>query len=499
MGKSTTDAPEVQQGQGDTIARIGEGLEAEVIQTETLKEGEEPTEAPLFPYQEKAIPKLVGRIKTPLLSPPGSGKTRMLLAAWRLAGEPMPLLIFVGKNGSAEWTSQIPRWVGEKYLQYVKILSGMSAVKRRKLYTEWEANPHEPLIIITTWQAVYKDKWFENREWPCVIFDEAQKLFNHKSQVSKFIYSLKTNFLWLATGTEMRKGPQNMYSLLNLCDRRLFKSYWKFVYTWCEIDEGYYGKEIIGAKNVENFQKLILGQHSIHIPEEVVSKYLPEKQIITLHYEMSTSQKRYYDSLEQEVITIIQESGKIELGALAISRLVKVRQLMCCPKIIDPSLDIGGGMELIMERIQEDPEDPVVIFVPFTAAIPHLEAYVAEKLPDHYVGHLQGGMSPEEVKAQIAHFSTSHSVMFISIAFGESFSITNCKTAYMLGNTFMPDVYKQATDRIRRASTIHKRVTIHNLVCPNTCDVIVEAVRGGYKRTIDKALGYLLKHTKSTT
>ncbi len=99
-------------------------------------------------------------------------------------------------------------------------------------------------------------------------------------------------------------------------------------------------------------------------------------------------------------------------------------------------------------------------------------------------------MKPAVIEDTINGFEKDPTAILIcSIDFSESFSITTCQNAYMLGNTYMPDTYKQATDRIRRASTIHKRVTIHNLICKDSVDELVNGIRLGYAQSIRKALG----------
>lgn len=500
MGKSPVDTPEVQQGEGDEESRICEGYEAPLSE-EAPEEESNPEE---FPYQAKAWPRLVARKKIPLLSPPGSGKTRMLLTAWMMVADTSPTLIFVGRNGTAEWVQQFERWVPESVRRDydLTVLTGVKPNDRTHYLHGLIDNPkRRNTIVLTTWQSAIRDKWaYTHIPWKIVIFDEAQKLFNRNSSVTKFVNSIKAPYFWPATGTEMRKGPQNLFAMLQLCDPKLYRSYWKFVDTWCEIVEGYYGKEIIGAKNSANFQKNILQGSTVHIPEEEVTKYMPEKHVVELHYEMSPSQRRYYDTLEQEVITIIQESNLIRVAALAISRMMNVRQLMCCPKSIDTNFDFGGGIELICERLEEDPH--IVIFTAFTKSIPYFVERLHKENPDAYIGVLKGGMGPDEVKEVIAAFDKDpNGIIICSIAFSESFSITTCKTAYVLGNVHTPDVYKQATDRIRRASTIYKHVTIYDLICKQTVDELVVATRKGYTRTIDKALGRLRikKAIKGTT
>lgn len=486
----------MQQGEGDEESRIGGGLEASLnLAEESVEEEGLPPE---FPYQTEAKRKLIKRKRSPLISPPGSGKTRTLLAAWHESDRPYPLLIIIGRNGSAEWLGQFEKWLGLETWGDITVLTGMSPTDRFLVYQDVMEGSREGQILLATWQTLVRDKQhILNIYWGCVIFDEAHKLFNHKSDVSKFIAKLKTDYMWLATGTEMRKGPQNLYSLLNICYPKTFKSYWKYVGTYCEVIDGYYGKEIIGARNADTFNQYLLPKFTAYVDEDEVKNYLPEKQVVRLSYEMSPSQRKYYDQLEEQVVTLIEESDTIKLGALAITRLITVRQLMTCPKAIDSNWDYGGAVELICGRLEEDPH--IVIFVPFVPAIPYLQERLHKEDPHATIGVLKGGMTPKEVAGVIDRFEKDpKGIVIISIAFGESFSITTCKTAYVIGNTYMPDVYKQATDRIRRASTIHKRVTIYDLVCRGTVDELVLAVRNGYTRTIAKALGRL-KAKKRTT
>lgn len=482
MGQRTTDTLQVQSPQGG----IGQG---EVSSDQT--DGTQKTEVPEpFQYQIWASTNLFKKKRAPLISPPGSGKTRMLLDAWGKE-QKLPLLIFAGRNGTATWLSEIAKWYGEEWLERTYVATGMKLDVRKALWNSY----YRDAIVIVTYQTAIYDKDIIPREWSTIICDEAQRWRNKKSAAFKQVVNrLRSEYFFPATGTAIRKGPQNMWTMLNRCNPNHFPSYWKFVETFCEIVEGYYGKEIIGPRNEKAFQD-ILSRYGVFVPKHVVDEQLPEKFVRPLEYAMSRSQQKYYKKLEDEVLLEIQESDQLLVNRNMMTRLLRLRQLMCMPKILDPSLDIGGGLELIIERLHNDRH--TMIFVPFKAAIPYVKAALEEEFKDISVYVLHGGLPVETVGEITKAFDDDpNSVLLCTIQFAESFSINTAETAYFLGTTWEPDVMEQAEDRIRRASTTHDTVAIYHMNCKGTVDEVVRFVRDGYSSNARISLGSLVYKIK---
>jgi SNF2 family DNA or RNA helicase len=401
-----------------------------------------------------------------------------------------PILLLCGKNGMAHWVAQFEQWAGIEYCNIMYLISDNNREGRDAVWLAAGLN-NQPIIVVCTYAMFIRE--FKRQvvpvHWGTVLMDEAHRIKNRQSVAFKLISKLRAKFIHPLTGTAIRKGPQDLWTMLNLADKRIFGSYHKFVNTFCEQIEGYYGKEIVGPKNVEGLTSL-LKQYAVYIPDEVADKYLPASQRIQLEYQASNSQAEWYDRIAEETINQLPE-GDLLINPSMMTKLLRLRQLMCMPKLIDPSLDDGGGLELIVERLEEDPH--AIIFVPFTKAIPFVVDRLTREGYEH-IGILQGGMKPSEVGKVCYMFEDNpDSIIICSLLFAESFSLATGRTTYFLGSDYSPDVISQAEDRIRRANSVARRVINYHLHCHSSVDSTVKSIRENYGRIGRATLKGLVK------
>src|SRR5262249_44675172 len=95
-----------------------------------------------------------------------------------------------------------------------------------------------------------------------VINDELHRFMRNRDTQS-FTYQKSMHierFIGLSA-TWASRGPQDLWPVLHILDRKIFPSYWDFVQTWCYVEEGTFGKEIFGVRNVENLKKMLWGAY----------------------------------------------------------------------------------------------------------------------------------------------------------------------------------------------------------------------------------------------
>jgi hypothetical protein len=172
----------------------------------------------------------------------------------------------------------------------------------------------------------------------------------------------------LATGSLMRRDASSMFTAFQLCDQKLFSSYWRFVKTFCHFDDTGFGRRIFGVRNAQKLREL-MDVFFAYIPPEVVADQLPNGRRYGIDVEITPEQKRLYKQLEEDMMVVVEHDGGLNviMTPTILARMTKQRQLLCCPRILDPNFGMGAGYEAIVDRL--DMDDHVAIFVPFRPAV----------------------------------------------------------------------------------------------------------------------------------
>lgn len=448
-----------------------------------------------FTYQRFARDKIARMGKTALIAPPGAGKTRPIIDASIQMDhlDPFatgtdrfphgPILVVCSGPAIATWYKQFPQWAGDPLEGDVHITKGPKHVR----VAGWNRAASGVGIYITNASCFRLDyDWITSIKWAMIIADEYHKYMrSRKSETyDKFLRLTRhMESVVLTTGSIISRDPTSMFTAFQIVQPKVFRGYWKFVNTYCITQVTQYGTEIVGIKNIESLRR-IMDQYLTYIPEDVVADQLPEGRRQTLDAFMTSKQAKVYTDLSDEMIAVIEESGEVVVSATAMGLWINLRQLLCCPKILDESLGMGGGFELILDKLEETPH--AAIFVPFRPAV----LYVAEalKAKGHDVVWLMGGVTPEEQTERLEHFRTSGGVIVCTIQYAESFDLETCRHSYFLGY-YTLDQNRQAEGRTRRAISEHQYVTWNYTKYLGTLDEVMLAKLNVDMRNVLKVLG----------
>jgi hypothetical protein len=247
-----------------------------------------------------------------------------------------------------------------------------------------------------------------------------------------------------SSGSSGGKGPQSQWTVLNILDRKLFSSYWKYVYAYCFVDDTPFGKKIVAPKNVEGWRRCV-GPYVFHRKKDL--KHYPPKTRQALPVEMEPWQQKIHDDLKKNLLAELPNDALL-VAPNVLSATTKIRQLMICPKFIDASLGYGAGLGGILEDVQESELTHFVVSTPFIGPIPLLRQFFEEnKIPAYSI---QGGMEFEEVARVRDTWTKTGGVVIQSILFAESYELPAASNMYMLGYLHDPEQNSQAEDRIHR-------------------------------------------------
>lgn len=305
-------------------------------------------------------------------------------------------------------------------------------------------------------------KWLLNNQVDAVVCDEFHRVMRRHS--SKTFEALKklfryTEYLIPMSGSAVDKGPQDLFAVLQLCDQKLWSSYWKYAYTWCEIDDTGFGKTILGPRSdrMEKWRQAV-APYLIHVTSDMVST-MPEKRRDLMDVVLPDWQKKLHDSLRDQMFAETPD-GDFIYAENTLTKLHKIRTALICPKVLNPEFGYGQGIEDIFDDACEGGATRYAIFTPFRAGI-HL---LAERLTARgaRVWTLQGGIGLDEQTRRLDAWRESlgqstadaPAIILSTIKYAESWEIPEARYGYLLGYEWSPEDNKQAEDRLRRLISV---------------------------------------------
>jgi len=426
---------------------------------------------PEFVYQGYVRQKIVNKGRTAVIAVPGAGKTRPIIDALveldiirtdkvfvdEKTFPRGPVLIMCSGPAVATWKRQVPQWSGIDGEEHIHVITGDAATRS----AWWTYVAEHPGVYIINFAIFWRDiEYIKALRWGAIIADEYHKVMrSRKSATYKYFKSLTlhSDVMILASGSVISKDPSSMFTAFQLIAPKVFKSYWKFVGTYCIVNKGQFGTEILGVKNVQALHA-IMDQYFAYVPEEVIADQLPTGRRSAFDVEMDKDQQGLYEELAEDMLAILEmDEGEGEdvviIAPTVLTKLIRLRQLLCCPRMLDARLGMGGGFEAIVDTLEEEPH--VVIFTPFRDAC---ELIAAELTKRGYAAHcIMGGIGHTEQAERVEYFRTHRSILVCTIAYAESFDLETCKTSFFLGYSHL-DANRQAEGRTRRAISEHEFV-----------------------------------------
>lgn len=455
---------------------------------------------PRWRYQEYMFQKILQRGKVAVIGKPGCGKTRPIIDAqveqgnivkkWlgcdflEIDGEIVNIPAKVFPNGSifvmcsgpaiATWYRQFPEWVGKVGLKdHIHVITGEIHKSKTARLNAWKQAISTPGIYITNFACFRLDYHvIRQLRWAAVIVDEYHKVMRRRqSNTFKYFRSWTKHRkdVILASGSVWSKEPGSMWTAFVICEPtlKLFRSYWRYVKTFCIVADGEYGQEIVGTRNVSRL-KLLMDKYFAYIPEKVIADQQPEGRRNAINAIMTKEQKRIYDELTEDMVAFLG-NGELIVASTPVGMYLKMRQLLCCPKILDESLGMGAGYETILDRLVDQPH--AMIFVPFRLGVTHIVKALKDK--GYSAEGMMGGIGHVEQQAILERFRINRGIIVCTIAYAESFDAETCDTSYFLGYDFNVDPNQQAEGRTQRGISEHKFVTWNYIKHVGTYDEIM--------------------------
>jgi len=398
----------------------------------------------LWAHQPEAIEHLTTYKKCILPLIMGTGKTPIALLTHKRA-KAFPLLILCSGNALYTWWKHIKQYYPE-YLPYTRIVEKDVASAREAIWND----PTAEIIIAKAKTFLYDRKHgLCRRYFKAIVCDEFHRYLRKRgSQMFHLLkeYAAQAQYFWFLSGTPIWKGRQDYWPLLHILNPQKFSSYWRFVDKFCHVVRGQFGMEILGPRNTEAFRELTKGE--IFRPSQPIK--LPAIVRQTLPVEMYPAQAKAYNQIKDEMLLELVDGGLMVTSHL-LAQITRLRQLCCCPAILDPKLGYGAGVLAVLDHMEEaEDRQHCVWFTPFVDAIPHMQKALRMAGYEKTVV-FQSGMSMRDLEeAEVSFRLDRETIAIVSIQYAQSFELETGNPGYFIGYDWYPGTNAQAEGRQRR-------------------------------------------------
>ena len=416
----------------------------------------------LRPYQSQDVRFMVANRRVLNGNEPGLGKTLETLNTLEHLGY-KDTLIVCPKIATGVWQWEVNhwyQWVGQR------MTGDWKPKERAELRALYEAGNFDLFIINP---AMLKETLEWKSTWTNIIVDEAHLcgLLNPKSKALSMMKKAKCTNMFLLTGTPVRQGPQDLWGMLHLLDKKRFPSYWGFVHRYCHVIKTPFGKEILNVpKNPTEFNRMLKGYMIRHLKKDVLPD-LPDKIRRIIPIDMTKKQAKVYKEIVEDMMTEIQD--EILMTPNVVTQTLRLRQLLVCPRILGMDEDGAALTALCKELIPNEFEDnrAVVIGTPFRTAVPFIVQAIQKELPGTVVEQIHGQIkeTAQQVAQRFQEIPTHRKVLVYTLKTGASWTAHSASTGFSLGYEWSRSEQIQAEDRIHRIgqkNTVEWNYLLHN-------------------------------------
>eukprot|EP00884_Botryococcus_braunii_P010359 jgi/Botrbrau1/19324/Bobra.0073s0055.1 len=410
-----------------------------------------------------------------------------------------PHMVIVPKSTLHNWINEFRKWC--PIIRAVKFHGNQEERLRQR---EQLIRPGAFDVVVTSYEMVIKEKnHFKKFHWRYIIIDEAHRIKNENSILSKVVRMLKTNYRLLITGTPLQNNLHELWALLNFLLPEVFSSAEKF-------DEWFAMSDKDSEAEVVSQLHKVLRPFLLRRLKSDVEKGLPPKKETILKIGMSEMQKKYYAALLQKDIEAVN-------GGADRSRLLNiVMQLRkCCnhpylfqgaepgpPYITGEHLVDNSGKMVLLDKLLpklRERQSRVLIFSQMTRLLDILEDYCLYRQFKYC--RIDGNTSGEDREMQIDDFNREGSERFIFLlstrAGGLGINLYTADIVVLYDSDWNPQMDLQAMDRAHRIGQ-KKEVQVFRFCVENSIEEKV--IEKAYKKLRLDALviqqGRLTENTK---
>lgn len=409
----------------------------------------------------------------------GLGKTLQtisLLAYLREArGNKGPHLVVVPKSVVGNWINEFRKWC--PVIKAIKM--GGTKEERNHVVKNYLSDSTRKFdVLVTSYEGLLKEKGkFAKIPWKYLIIDEAHRIKNENSSLSKAVRIMSTEFRLLITGTPLQNNLRELWALLNFLMPEIFGDAEQF-------DEWFSLSDEKAKDNVIKKLHTVLRPFMLRRVKKDVATALPPKKETKLYVGLTSMQQDWYVKCLQKDAHELNKLGGPDRNRL-LNVLMQLRKVCNHPYLFDgaeagpPFVDgphlweNSAKMQLLQKLLPKlkERDSRVLIFCQMTRVLDILEDYM--NLVGHGYCRIDGNTDGEKRDSQITEFNQEGSTKFAFLlstrAGGLGINLATADVVILFDSDWNPQVDLQAMDRAHRIGQ-KKPVQVFRFICEGTVE-----------------------------
>ncbi len=463
-----------------------------------------------LPFQRAGIAYALKRKGTLIADEMGLGKTIEALGVINADEKINSILIICPASLRLNWLRESHKWLVRNFLSYV--------------VNNPQPVPPSAALAIVNYDRLKGDVLTSimDRDWDCLICDEAHYLKNQKAKRTRMVLGVppkkdKATRKWgprtpgiidkvkqramLLTGTPILNRPIELFPLINALDPRQWGKFFPFAKRYCNATQNRYGWDFTGSANSEELQARLRTSVMVRRLKKDVLKELPPKrrQVVVLPTNGATkvvkAEQTAFKAREERLeelraeLALAHASGDENAYKAAVEALQKGASLAFEEmSAIRKEVAIAKVPAVIehLHEMQAAGIDKIIVFAH------HHE--VLDKLKYEFQGESCGfdGRTPDVMKRQAAvdAFQEKDEMrLFIGgiKAAGVGITLTAASHVVFAELDWTPAWVSQCEDRAHRISQLNS-VLIQHLVLDGSLDATMAEMMVLKQNVIDGAL-----------
>lgn len=464
---------------------------------------------PLWKHQEIAVARASALDDLALFFEMGTGKTRttieILRGKYNGAKRIMRTLVFGPIIVTAQWKAEFAKF-SKVPQEKIAVLTGSRDQRLRK-FKQMQASFGDDFIAIVNYEGLLIKELYETfLKWApeVIILDESQRCKDSTTKRFKALLPLceGAKHRYLLTGTPVLNSALDLYAQYRLMDlgRTFGRNFFAFRATY------FYDKNA-GMPRHKYFPGWTFRTDTTKIFHEKLSSTsvqarkeecldLPPLIEIPLDVEMGSAQKKAYDEMKRQFVTLVKE--KAVTAQLAITQSIRMRQILSgfaqpehipgedAPKPVEfddvPRLD--ALKDLLTDLLPQ--QHKIIVWTNYR----HCYKMIAKALGETPHVMLTGEQTNSEKTENVERFCRGDAQVAICnpAAVGLGVNLTESDVSIEYDRDFSLEKYLQGGARnYRGGSEMHKKVTHYRLVARGTLDEVIYNAREG-KQDVAEAL-----------
>lgn len=408
--------------------------------------------------------------------------------------------------------SAVPQWEGEfnKFTQDVKVIVAKGNPKQRSVaHDEWE-QASGPTVLIQGYSSICND-FGRVQHWEnyILVTDEATVYKTPSTRVHKVCRHLaqQADRCWALTATLIKNSLMEGYGIFKVVVPELFPmSQQGFMNHYCltrmqRVARGRQIPVIVGYrdKDIELFRENI-DRYYLGRPKHSVADELPVLQTKDIKVGLTKFQRQKY---EEALEGLLEMGDGDEKETTPLTAITYCQEIVNHPALIGFDQNYGSEkLDTLVDLLTEGGDlegQKTIVFSRFSTmvdvAIPALEKAGVKCV------RVTGAEDEDQRKAAQDVFQDADSdvqVIFITMAGGDAINLQTAKATVFYDTPWSAGDYIQIIGRMIRIGSEHDRVYAIHLVCKDTVDDRVQAVRRKKMKLIEAVLGERLKGESSS-